>query len=361
MAGKFVPCADEVYRLQRGTDPECRLFQRFADQGHYKSPGGTRQGLYVVTAGGRLLASCNHRDARKVRSTMVEGLAAFAALEPAERGLDPEIRGQLESNWRWDHEYPEDGLVLELTCRDLDVTRPDEASGADSAPTTDAPSTSDPTSRPAAGTDSQPSSRPAGTPKEWNPHVRRDGRPLWHGGAWNRDHVWFRREEIDRWIPEDAAVGATFRLPATVSMRLARFHMVDIVRGQVMPFRLEQVAEHWLEGTVTGVEPVAGSDSGRRLTIRWRGHSRAEVPDGEHPRSMVLDYGGTATWDGAAGRFTAFDLMAAGHRTGRGRFNARSWDADGSQVGYVLRRAPPDAPRIAPAWIWGYGWRPQRH
>ena len=44
LAAKFVPAADEVYRMQNlktGTDPECRLFQKFAELGHYRRPGTT--------------------------------------------------------------------------------------------------------------------------------------------------------------------------------------------------------------------------------------------------------------------------------------------------------------------------------
>ena len=41
---QFVPAADEVFRmqnLQTGTDPECRLFQKFAELGHYGGRPGT--------------------------------------------------------------------------------------------------------------------------------------------------------------------------------------------------------------------------------------------------------------------------------------------------------------------------------
>ena len=41
--GEFVPAADEVGRLQRGEDRECRFFQGFAEEGHYVAvrPSGT--------------------------------------------------------------------------------------------------------------------------------------------------------------------------------------------------------------------------------------------------------------------------------------------------------------------------------
>jgi hypothetical protein len=48
LATQFVPAADEVYRLQNlqtGTDPECRLFQKFAEQGHSRLAGVTQTEL----------------------------------------------------------------------------------------------------------------------------------------------------------------------------------------------------------------------------------------------------------------------------------------------------------------------------
>ena len=35
LAGKFIPAADEVGRLQSGGDAECQLFRKVAEQGHY--------------------------------------------------------------------------------------------------------------------------------------------------------------------------------------------------------------------------------------------------------------------------------------------------------------------------------------
>jgi hypothetical protein len=69
LAAKFVPAADEVYRMQNlktSTDPECRLFQKFAEQGHYRRPGTTRQGTYCVSPSGVLLGSINSNDPQRI-------------------------------------------------------------------------------------------------------------------------------------------------------------------------------------------------------------------------------------------------------------------------------------------------------
>ena len=62
LLGSFVTVADEVGRLQRGDDAECRLFQGFCEQGHYGGrtlPTRTRQGIYAIAPSGRFLASIN--------------------------------------------------------------------------------------------------------------------------------------------------------------------------------------------------------------------------------------------------------------------------------------------------------------
>ena len=55
LVAKFVPVADEVSRLQRDAEPDCRFFQGFSEKGHYggrTKPSNTRQGIYAVTATG---------------------------------------------------------------------------------------------------------------------------------------------------------------------------------------------------------------------------------------------------------------------------------------------------------------------
>ena len=62
LMASFVAVADEVGRLQRGTDAESKLFQGFCEQGHYggrTQPTNTRQGIYAIAPSGRFLASIN--------------------------------------------------------------------------------------------------------------------------------------------------------------------------------------------------------------------------------------------------------------------------------------------------------------
>ena len=222
---RFVPAADEVGRLQRGKDPESLLFQKVAEQGHYAGrnmPTSTRQGLYATTADGRLLASINHNDPARVAAMLEKALAAWEALSETERGAQAGWDGTTVRR-RLEDRYPQEGLVLRVTTRDL--PRPG-ALGA--AP--------------------------------------RDG---WRALAWNLDYVWFRAEEAASLVPAEHTPGATRALEGPSLDRLTRVHLVDNVRGQTYPAPKESLERARLTATVTAVE-------GTRLTLALEGEARWE-------------------------------------------------------------------------------------
>ena len=90
LTDSFIPAADETWRLQRGTDPECRFFQAFADQGHYQDEGTTRHGIYTVTPSGMLLGSINDLNPRDVEELLVASLAKWETLDDSEKSMPPE-------------------------------------------------------------------------------------------------------------------------------------------------------------------------------------------------------------------------------------------------------------------------------
>ena len=201
MTKRFVTAADEVWRLQRGTDPECRFFQGFADRGHYQGPQGTRQGIYVIAPSGKLLTSLNALDPAAVRGALRDSLKRWHTLPPNDRHLaqDAEIR----PDHRWEASLPEGGLALRIISRDL--------------------------------------------PRDGRCSSQRSDR-------WNRDHVWFTAEEARGWLPTELAVGATVDLPDVILQRLARFHFVDNVRGQTLPFAPEEIAGSRIRTQIVGFD-----------------------------------------------------------------------------------------------------------
>ena len=108
-------------------------------------------------------------------------------LETIKKGLDkwnelPDKDRQLPENFnpiashRWEDSYPENGLVLKGAKADL---------------FTDPPKFSE------------------------------------RGDRWNMDHIWFSKDEMDLWLPEQYDIGTIHECPQIIKDRLFRFHMVD--------------------------------------------------------------------------------------------------------------------------------------
>jgi hypothetical protein len=315
LAASFVCVADEVGRLQRGKDAECRLFQKVAEQGHYAGrtkPTNTRQGIYATTADGTLLASVNTTRARDMVAMLEKALSAWAA-----RGAATEVEASTADRLtakRWESRYPEDGLVLCATARDL--PRDEETKRG------------------------------------------------WRTQAWNVDFAWFDRMDVRRMVPKSVDVGTRHTIPEPLVSRLLRCHMVDNVRGQTTAFPRDSVEKALLDAEVTGTE---GTLLSLRLTGTVRAVRRGRWPvdgykDAAAPTDQELGLDATllgyATFDRATGRFTRFDLVALGTRWGGTQYNARHDDLDPSAIGFGFALAD-DRPsyRVAPALIWDYGWR----
>lgn len=287
--------ADEVYRLQGGTDPECRLFQKFADLGHYgdRGAGTTRQGTYVATPSGVLLASINSNDPERVALMMQRGLAKWETLSRAERLLTEDPQKQTADLKRPERYYPKDGLVLHVTSRDL------------------------PRESPGTG---------------------------WRGQAWNQDFAWFTRKEARQLLGPQPQLGQMHEVPQAIVNRIACAHLVDDVRGQTTPFDERDVEKARLSTKVTSV-------SGSVVTLRLEGETKMSA---EGFRSQKHGFEGrmqgNATYDLQKERFLSFEMVAVGLRWGGTQNNSRRGDPGPAPIGYLFTLAG-DKPeeRIEPA------------
>jgi hypothetical protein len=318
-----VPAADEVSRLQRGTDAESCLFQQIAEQGHYAGMGppkhtGTRQGTYAASPSGILLASINSNDPRRMAEMLRRALERWSNLAPSERLLGEDSRSIAEEGQRVRAErfYPKDGLVLRIHTRDLLRAGGDASLPAD-----------------------------------------------WRARALNQDFAWFTRDEARQFVPENLAPGEALAVPDAIPRRLARLHFVDNVRGQTPIYREHEVESVELTSGITGV-------SGPLVTLRLEGRVRLSAEgvwptndrgDDAVPRPNRRGFDGemlgSATWETERQRFTAFDMLAVGMRWGGTQYNRRHDDLEPTPMGIALTLGG-DSPaeRVAPAAYWSYGW-----
>lgn len=180
---RFVPLAiDQAYQ-RRQQDAEGDFYRKIASQGPRKTEGfsGTTQGLYIATAGGKMLLYNNNRDPQKVLRLMTEKLAQFvpedaAAISPGR--ADP----------RYSPEPPEGGLVIRVRARVL------------------------------GGYDE--------TDDRWQQIFRT---------STSRDNLWISRSEHEALAQGD--------VPKSLQRRLARYHLVDNTRGEPPLWREQEVRE----------------------------------------------------------------------------------------------------------------------
>ena len=259
------------------------------------------QGTYVFAPGGELLGRLNSLNPEKIAEMLEGALAKWDALpDEAKR-----FHGAIEPRHRWEHSYPEGGLVLVRVARDL----------------TD---------------DFDPAAEPI--------------RPA------NQDQVWFRADEARGWLADDPVVGAIHTVPDALAQRIARFHLVDSVRGQTLPYAEEEV-DVQLHTEVVAVD-------GGRVALRIHGTSSARAtgpwllgesywkPVTDWPRALRTSIYGHAEFDRDIGMFRSFDVVAIGYRIGRTGFNGRSRQDNDSPrpIGFTFHLAPRQL-RVAPTFI----------
>src|SRR5262245_1770203 len=285
-----------MQNLKTGTDPECRLFQTFAERGHYRRPGTTRQGTYCVSPSGVLLGSINSNDPKRIADLLEQSLAQWGTLKRQERLLPTDPRKQLAAIKRPERHYPEDGLVLNVTSRD------------------------------------PPRDKGKAPPKKAG----------WRETAWNQDFAWFTKAEARQFVPAEAKAGKKQDLPVPLTHRIACAHLIDNVRGQTSPFEERQVKKARLSTEVTAVD-------GDVVSLRLEGETRTDM-EGRREHSLAMRLLGKATFDLVRGRFRTFELGAVGSRWGATQLNGRRGDTDAAPIGILFTLAA-DSPceRVAPA------------
>lgn len=309
---RFIPVAENCSPLQRQRDAKGEFFRLVAEQGHYAGrtyPTGTRQGMYTFTADGTALAAANTRDPQRMVQLMHTALRRWSAL--TESGGEASDGGRATTGGEVNvlvsdyvpaqpSRYPEGGLVLQLTARDL--------------------------------------------PRAMD--TRKDD---WRKQAWNLDYAWFTRDEARSIVPEPRTIGSRANVPWEILRRLARFHLRDCVRGEPSVWPEEAIRRGELSAEILEDEGRGPAEAGGRIRLALRGEIvlRWEAcwvrpENGEERRSDTgfdATLMGEATWDEAHGAFTAFDLLAAGPRWGTNQYNNRADDLGPEPMGIAFTLA----------------------
>jgi hypothetical protein len=307
-----VPVAGDDWYQRRRQDAEGEFFRKVADQGPRKGVGGsTRQGIYVFTAEGKLLAFRNAQDADVMRQVLKQGLAAFRQLPEEKRragAVQVAEPGRVDN--RYDRKTPAGGAVLNVYTRILDH---DEKG------------------------------------KLCHGTCEKIG-----GDKTAHDHVWLTAEEIKSFVPAGARVGDSFPLRRAMAQRLLRFHLVDNTRGEPPFWTREQVRKEELRLRLEAV-----SDTGVRLKLVGHALLSTNADEKRADRGFDVHLLGDIEIDTRKGRLTRFDVVAVGDHWGEGTYTrgarpgrtplgvAIEIAAEGSQG----RDVPPQAARELPEYL----------
>ena len=251
-----------------------------------------------------MLSSVNSLDPEVVIETINQGLEQWETLSNLEKKL-PNNFSPFTSH-RWEDSYPKNGLILKGAKADL---------------------LSDP------------------------PNLSK------RGDRWNMDHVWFSEQESHLWIPKLKNIGTIHECPKIIKDRLFRFHLVDNVRGQTLPFAQEEIKKANLN-----VELVDISDSNLELKIigdskaiakgKWKLGENIWTPTHELDHSISTNILGKAIFDTNKNLFIQFELVIIGNWEGKTENNGRKLGPETGIIGIKYNLVEnKSSNRIAPAFI----------
>lgn len=238
---KFVAVTGDDWFQRRRDDDEGEFFRAVVAQSPRRE-SHTKQGHYVLTAGGKFLGFNNNRGPERRLKMMREALEKWEELRDSEKGL--KVPGQGKMDGRYHPELPEGAQIVKVFTRCLDE-------------------------------------------EEGKLRKMSDGQ-VGHQAA--VDHLWLRREEIAELGRLVASGGGEF--PQDVAVRIAKFHLLDNTRGEPRSWKKDEIKEWSLKvdalGVISGSFAIASKDEtmGYRGTIK----GRLAVSGGrlEHFEALVL-------------------------------------------------------------------------
>ncbi len=246
----------------------------------------------------------NSLDPEVVIKTINEGLEKWENLPDVERQL-PDAFSPVTSH-RWEDSYPNNGLILKGAKADL---------------LSDPPNLSD------------------------------------RGDRWNMDHIWFSEDESHLWIPRSKKIGTIHECPKIIKDRLFRFHLVDNVRGQTLPFAPEEIKIANLNVELidiknSNIELKIFGDSKAVAKGAWKLGENIWTPTHDLDHSISTNILGNAIYNIEKKYFTKFEMVIIGNWEGKTENNGRKFGPESGVIGilYNLAENTPSN-KIAPTFI----------
>ena len=257
--------ADDWYQRRR-QDAEGEFFRKVADQSPRKGEGGsTRQGIYCLTADGKLLSYKNAgQNAEATLDAIKLALREWKKL-PGERRKPGAV--QIDESPETDDQFhrtmPEGAQVFEVFTRLL-------AKGDDGC---------------------------------WIAAKSEKGK----GDQPGRDHFWLTKQELADLADLNAKSGATKKLSKFVERRIARFHLLDDTRGE---------PPMWDDKEVRKVEITLRCKKADGKKIVWAIEGDALMQTADEQRGCKVALGGEWVVDRVTKRVVGGDLVALGEHWG---------------------------------------------
>jgi hypothetical protein len=298
---KFVPaCADDWYQRRR-KDAEGEFWKKVNAQGPRGAGSGTKQGIYVFTADGELLAFKNAgQDVQATRDQLATALRKWNAL-PADRrkagGLVIPDHGPLDSNYS--RTPPKGGSILRVHARILDRKGDGFEKGSCDF----------------AG-----------------------------GDRAARDFLWLDAGDVKSLAAIQGDVGHTAQLPAAIARRILRFHLVDNTRGEPEAWKPEEVRSSAWTATVE-----AATKDGTTLRIDGEALLSTHADPAKAERGYEVKLRGTVRLSPSKG-IERFELVAIGEHWGSATITRKGERPGRGLLGITFELADPAVPanRVAP-------------
>jgi hypothetical protein len=291
--------ADDWYQRRR-EDAEGEFFRKVADQGPRKGQGGsTRQGIYVLTAGGKLLAYKNAGQAPDVmRDVLRQGLVAWNKLPPEERKPgNVAVPNGVKIDARYTRAAPAGAQIVSVFTRVLEQKPSGEFQCCSGL-----------------------------------------------GAAAARDHLWILAKEIQALSSIAAAKDSRHPAPTSLVDRILRFHLVDNTRGEPPFWSASDIRERRVELVVEQVMPDL-----KKIRIEGRVLLATDADVTKATRGYEAQLLGHATVDAKLNRLATFNLLVLGEHWGEGAFT-RGARPGRSPLGVFFELASGDSPadRVPP-------------